>query len=63
MVAEFPSPGGSKMNSIALWMRRSGWMLAVVIVGVLLDLTYLYFTRTRGGLGFKFNIRPGIDAE
>lgn len=37
--------------------------MAVVAVGVLLDIAYLYFTRTRGGLGFKLSIRPGLDVE
>ena len=42
-----------------MW-RKFLWLFLVTIVGVCIDVGYLYMQRTQGGVGFKVKVTPDI---
>lgn len=42
-----------------MW-RKIVWLGIVILVGVAIDVIYLYSARTSGGVGFKVKITPDI---
>ena len=48
------------MGLAAFWAKKLLYILVVVVIGVALDVMYLYLARTKGGMGFKFSIRPDV---
>jgi hypothetical protein len=44
-------------------IRKFAVVLGVVFLSTALDIVYLYYARTKGGLGFKLKILPDMGSE